>query len=155
MGEVEKRYQQLKKKYNLPSLKELVNEFGINPENPDLILHDIINKILENFLDSSKTLESIVFVNPNSLPSQLYEANMIKSKRNEVFELYKKLMSMYWEGERSVINAKEKEMAVFIREVFNDWTKKIKHELMNICELFQKEWKNAKLRGSSSLMYHG
>ena len=155
MSEVEKSFNKLRKKYGLPPLKRLMMEFGIKPETPELVLHETTEKILEKVSSTAKILESVIFISTGSLPSQLYEANMIKDKKDEVFKLYKKLMQTYWSGEGALLSGDEKEISQFINRVFHEWTGKIKKELMSICELFQKEWKDAKLRESKDFMYHG
>jgi hypothetical protein len=156
MKDIKNKYSQLRKKYHLPKLEELTREFAIKLENPDLILHDIIYKINEEISDCAKTLESIIFIGSSGEPSFLYEANMLKNKREKIFILYKKLMSLVWEGRKVLTAASEEDMARFINESYNNWIQTPKKEFIGICEIFEKKWKEVKLRESStSLMYHG
>jgi hypothetical protein len=76
--------------------------------------------------------------------------------KNETFELFKKMMSTKWRGEEVKVSANEDEMAKFIKEAYELWTKKLKPSFMDLCNLFEKEWKNASLQNTESeTMYHG
>lgn len=153
MREIKKKYEKLRKKFKLPSLKELVKEFGVKLENPDLILHEIVEKMKEEIGKRVETLESTIFVGTSSSPSSLYQARMLN--REEAFQLYKKLMSMKWKGEKVRLTSEDRIMASFIKETFNEW-RNLKKDFIQICESFEKKWKNAKLRETSStLAYHG
>jgi hypothetical protein len=154
MKDTKKTYEKLRKKHRLPKLEELIREFAIKPETPELILHDIVDRIKEEVFDRAKILESIIFVRTSSDPSYLYETKMLEEKR-EAFELFKELMSIGWKGERAKIIAKEEEMASFIKEAYDRWTKELKKKFIEICELFERKWKDAELKESPSLMYHG
>jgi hypothetical protein len=106
--------------------------------------------------DRTQTLEPIIFAGSSGDPSILYETNMLKDKRDKTFELFKKLMSIRWRGEKVKNSAKENEMAEFVKTVHDEWINKLKKTFLEICELFEKKWKEAKLRESSTdLMYHG
>ena len=156
MKDVKKKYETLRKKYQLPTFDNLIREFQVKLDNPDLVLYDIIQKICDDICDSVQTLESILFAGSSVDPSTLYEANMLKDKRNKIFELFKELMSIRWKGERVKINGKENEMAEFVKTVHKRWTNELKKSFMEICELLEKKWKNVELRKSpTDLMYHG
>ncbi len=150
-----KKYEQLRKKYDLPDLKNLIKEFEVKAEEPDLILHEIINKIIEKTSDCAQKIESIIFAGISGEPCSLYESKMLEDK-DKTFELFKEMMSIKWKGERVKIDANENEMAKFIKEAYGLWIKRIKPDFTNICQLLEKEWKNASLRNSNlEMMYHG
>jgi hypothetical protein len=156
MKDVEESYGKLRKKYQLPVFEDLIREFPVKLENPDLVLYDIIEKICDDMCDRTQTLEPIIFAGSSGDPSILYETNMLKDKRDKTFELFKKLMSIRWRGEKVKNSAKENEMAEFVKTVHDEWINKLKKTFLEICELFEKKWKEAKLRESSTdLMYHG
>jgi len=156
MDDAKKNYETLRKKYQLPTFEELLREFPVKLENPDLILHDIVEKICDDVGDCAQTLEPIIFTGSSPDPSTLYESNMLKDKKDEAFEIFKELMSIRWKGEKVKINGKGNEMADFIKTVHKKLTDDLKKDLVEICELFEKKWKDAKLRESSTdLMYHG
>lgn len=156
MEDVKKDYEALKNKYSLPILSDLAREFCVGLNNPDLILNDIICKIKEKITDNAKITESLVFVGSSESPSDMYEAKMLKNKRKEIFELYKELMSIVWKVRRIETTADEKEMANFIKEIYDKWTNKIKKEFTSICEQFEKRWKDTSLGDTSTeTMYLG
>jgi len=156
MRDVKGTYEKLRKKYQLPAFEDLIREFPVKLENPDLVLYDIIEKICDDMCDRTQTLEPIIFAGSSGDPSILYETNMLKDKRDKTFELFKKLMSIRWEGEKAKNIANEYKMAEFIKTVHDEWVNKLKKTFVEICELFEKKWKEAKLRESpTDLMYHG
>jgi hypothetical protein len=156
MKDVKKRYEILRRKYQLPVFEDLVREFSIKLDNPDLIFNDIIEKVCDDISHRTQTLESIIFPGSSGNPSTLYETNMLKNKRDEAFGLYKELMSILWEGEKVKSIAKEKEMADFVKTIHDEWKNKLKKKFVEICELFEKKWKGVKLKETSTeLMYHG
>jgi hypothetical protein len=106
--------------------------------------------------DRTQTLEPIIFAGSSGDPSILYETNMLKDKRDKAFELFKELMSIRWRGEKVKNIANENKMAEFINTIHDEWINKLKKTFLEICELFEKKWKDAELRKSSTdLMYHG
>ncbi|MCX6821905.1 MAG: hypothetical protein NTW30_03960 [Candidatus Aenigmarchaeota archaeon] len=156
MKDVKEKYEKLRKKYQLPLFENLIREFPVKLDSPDLILHDIIEKMCEETSNRVQTLESIIFVGCSSEPSTLYETNMVKDKKDKLFEFYKELMIIRWRGEKVKNIAKEEEMANFVKTIHDEWTNKLKKKFIEICELFEKKWKDVKLREeSTSLMYHG
>jgi len=156
MKSVEGRYEKLRKKYHLPKLKDLVKEFAVKLEDPDLVLHDIVDRIKDKLLKRAKILESIIFVRVSSDPSSMYETKMLKEEKKEAFEIFKKLMSVAWKGERAEASGKEKEMASFVRESYNDWIVGMKKDFIDLCESLEKKWKNVSLREKpEGMMYYG
>lgn len=156
MDDAKESYEKLGKKYQLPAFEDLIREFPVKLENPDLVLHDVIEKICDDMCDRTQTLEPIIFAGSSGDPSILYETNMLKDKRDEAFELFKELMSICWGGEKAKNIANEDKMAEFIKTVHKKWVNKLKKTFVEICELFEKKWKNAELRKSpTDLMYHG
>lgn len=151
----EKKYEQLTNWYELPKLKDLTNEFNINLGDSELVLHEIIERINEKLVDSSKTVESIIFVNSGSFPSTLYEAKMLNKKRDEAFEFYREIMSLIWKGRKVLVKADEKEMADFVMNAYGQWKEKFKKKFVEFCEIFEKKWNKIKLRESPSIMYYG
>jgi hypothetical protein len=156
MDDIKQKYEMLRKKYKLPLLEELVKEFPVKLDDPSLILSCIVEKICDDMSDHAQILESVIFVGSSSNPSTLYETNMLKDKKEKLFDLYKEVMSIRWGAEKVKNNGKEAEMASFIKNVNAEWTNKLKKSFVEICELFEKKWKEVKLRETSTeLMYHG
>ena len=156
MENVKRKYETFRNKYSLPKFSDLIKEFNVNSENPDLILHDIVDKINDRVMSHAKIIESIIFVGTGETASNLFEAKMLRNRRKSIFELYKELMSIKWKGIKIETRADEKEMANFIKDTHEKWIKKLKIEFVNICEEFEKRWKDASLGTSSTeTMYLG
>ncbi|NCS71513.1 MAG: hypothetical protein GW780_05130, partial [Candidatus Aenigmarchaeota archaeon] len=84
--EPEEEYQKLQKKYSLPSLKELANNFGV-PSSSGAILNDVMESMLEKIAENAKMLESMVFVNNSASISDMYENQMLNDEE-KLFEFY-------------------------------------------------------------------
>ncbi|MFN6992020.1 MAG: hypothetical protein ACK4MM_04805, partial [Fervidobacterium sp.] len=121
MKDVKKDYQNLKNKYKLPDLKSLETEFEVELKKPEIILQNIVDDILNALSDNSKMLESLIFVDSGSPASHLYEASMLNDHKIDAFELYKKLMSLYWFGKKAKINGDEKQLTKFISTAYSEW----------------------------------
>jgi len=156
MKEAKTRYENLRKKYHLPRLEELIREFAVKLEEPNLVLYEIIERIKEKFHNRARILESIIFVASSSDASSMYETKMLEEKRGEMFKIFKELMSIAWKGEKVEASANEKEMATFIRESYEHWINGMKKEYIDICESAEKKWKDASLgERPEEMMYHG
>jgi hypothetical protein len=149
-------YKKLRKKYGLPKLEELVREFAVKIEDPDLVFHEIVDKIKDRMHECAKILESIIFVTTTSDPSSMYETKMLEEKKNEAFEIFKRLMSIAWKGVKVEASGDDKEMASFIKQTYKDWNKSLKNKFIDLCESLEKQWKDASLRESpKEMMYLG
>ena len=87
MENVKKKYETFRKKYSLPKFSDLIKEFNVNSENPDLILHDIVDKINDRVMSHAKIIESIIFVGAGETASNLFEAKMLRNRRKSIFDL--------------------------------------------------------------------
>jgi hypothetical protein len=155
MKDIKKDYNKIKEKYNLPKLEMLEKEFNIELKNPDIILQNVVDGIVDTVGDTAKMLESLIFVDSGSPASHLYEASMLNDHKIDVFEMLKKMMSLYWAGKKVKIKADEKQMASFINTASKEWEKQ-KQEIIKMCETFEKEWHNVKLRETEEFgTYHG
>jgi len=156
MKDAKARYEKLKKKYHLPKLEDLVREFAVKLEDPDLVLHDIVDKVKDKLANRARILESMIFVRTSSDPSSMYETKMLEERKEEVFEIFKELMSVAWKGERIEASGEEKEMALFIKETHNDWIKGMKKRFIDLCKSLEKQWKDASLREKpEGIRYYG
>ena len=91
-------------------------------------------------------LESLIFVDSGNPPIHLYESKMLSDKDIDTFGLLKELMSTYWTGKRIKIQGNEKEMVSFVKKSMEKWEKNIKPKIIELSEIFETGWKNAKLR---------
>lgn len=153
--DVRKFYDKLKARHKLPKLEDLENDFSLELKSPGSLLQDIISSITNVLSDNSKMIESLIFVDSGSPASHLYEATMLNSNKLDLFELYKKLNSLYWAGKKVKIKSDEKEMASYINTCTERWNK-FKAELLKMCETFEREWNDVELRETEEFAsYHG
>lgn len=156
MKDSKTRYEKLRKKYHLPKLGDLVREFGVKLEDPDLVLHDIVDRVKDKLASRAKILESIIFVRTTSEPACMFETRMLEEKKEGAFEIFKELMSVVWKGEKVEASGEEKKMASFIKETYSYWTKGMKKEFIDLCESLEKRWKDASLgEKPGRMVYHG
>lgn len=153
MEEIQKEYSRLMKKYSLPSLKELSNNFGVSISSENLIFYEIVDKILEKIFELAKQVEVITFINTSSSVSELYEAKML-DENEKWFEFYKDMMVFFWKGRKIQITGKEEEMAEFIKTANKKWKDEVRSKFAKFCDLFIKGWKEAAIREMDSNMNH-
>ncbi len=143
---LQKEYKKLQEKYRLPDIKKLEKEFDIKFDKPSTILQDAIDGVTNEMEGISKMLESLIFVDSGNPPMHLYQSKMLSDKNVDTFGLLKELMSSYWCGKRIKIQGNEKDMADFVKKNLDKWEKEIKPKMIRLSEIFEKGWKNAKLR---------
>ena len=149
------KYEKIRKKYSLPSLEELNKNFGVELNIEEPFLSKIVEKIMDEINNNSRMIESIIFVNQSSPISDIYQRNMVEDK-DELFELYKELMKMYWEAKKIRIKSEEKEMAEFTKKMYKKWEMQINPFFIKLSTRFNKKWGNLKLKNSeTSVKYYG
>ncbi|MCX8178844.1 MAG: hypothetical protein N3D75_03375 [Candidatus Aenigmarchaeota archaeon] len=146
------KYDDYQKKYGLIPAKDIEKEFGFDPKKSKP--KEIAEKIISTLSENAKLLENLIFVDSGSPASHLYQASMLRQKDIDVFETYKNMMSMLWQGKRIVLENNEQKMVDYINKTTLKW-KKIKVELLNVFELFEKEWPQVALRDTDDVAYHG
>ncbi|OGI14778.1 hypothetical protein A3K63_02795 [Candidatus Micrarchaeota archaeon RBG_16_49_10] len=154
MPNLKEKYKKLMSKHSLPKLEDLEREFSFELEEDGDILSFISDKILERMDEFSKTLETALF--PVHDPSKLYEAKMAKGKREELFGIYKSMMSLYWEGRKTLIAPTEKTRAEYIKKAYGMWVKDFKEKVMSLFDLFEKEWQKVQFENNNdTALYFG
>jgi hypothetical protein len=154
MAKPSEDYKNLEKKYGLPSLKELENEFDVELKEEGKILKHVVEKMLDKTEEFSRVLESTIFSSHD--PSKLYEAEMIRSRRGEMFMVYKTLMSLSWEGRKVMLTSDDRACAEFIKKVHAEWTKNCKQKATELFSLFEEEWKKVEISNNNhEALYYG
>jgi hypothetical protein len=140
-SEVEQEYNKLKKKYNLPEFNKIDFEFEISSlESSKFLLRNIINKINEKIDNLLKILEELL--NPDaSTFSSLYELRYFDDEeKKDIYNLFKKLMLFSRKSLATSLSNNEKEEAIFINEIFNEWND-IKSQLLEYVKKMEDAWK--------------
>lgn len=140
--DISKEYEVLRKKYNLPELKELDREFCIGKlEDTNFLLRTILIKIIERVEAVFKTLSDIIQPAENSLAS-MYEAEVFSDdEKKNIFDLMKRLA--YYQRELVIcdVSYTDDATAALINKLYNEW-KEIKKEVLKILSRLRDSWKS-------------
>lgn len=139
--DMEKEYDKLRAKHNLPELKELDKEFCIGKlEETDLLLRTIINKMNERIEHTLKILGEII--QPETNVAEMYESEAFSDEeKKEMFELFKKISVYHTDLLLKDFEYEEASAAQLINKVYADWNA-IKQEFIKILEKIKDSWKN-------------
>lgn len=140
MSEIQKKYDELKKKYALPSFNDINNEFEISTiENNDFLLREIRKKIDERIEVFLKILNTLL--QPETNICELHECRDFSEKdKDDAFLLYKELMLMHDSALIAGIICDEKEDAKFISEAFKGW-QPVKKKILAVMNKMKDSWK--------------
>ncbi len=135
-----KEYETLKKKYNLPELKELDKEFCIGKlEETTFLLRGIINKMNERLEQALKILGDII--QPENNLANMYEAEGFSDEeKKNIFDLFKKISYYHKELLINDFTHEEDLAAELINKTFKEW-KELKQEFLKILDKVKQYWK--------------
>ena len=135
---LKEKYQELEKKYNLPSYDELNNEFEISSiDCEDFLLREIRRKIAEKVELYVKLLDE--WLNPEASISNMHESKLFNDKdRNDIFQVYKRLMFFDRYSIESALSEDEKS-AEFIKDVFKEWDE-VKQKIAGFVKKAKESW---------------
>jgi len=152
--DMEKEYDALKKKYNLPEFKELDREFCVGKlEETSFILRSILSKITERLEWVFKTLSDIVQPSESSLAA-MYEAEMFSDdEKKGIFDLMKRLAFYHRELIIKDLNYSDDAVAAAIIKFYNEWLG-MKKDIVKVVEHLRDSWKN-ELKSKSETGYFG
>ena len=140
VNEIEKEYSKLSKKYKLPKFKEIDNEFEISTlESPSFLIKNILRKIEEKLGFYIEVIGNLVHPDASSL-SSMYEIRYFSDdEKDEIYNLFKKLMKVDRSIVEVVLENDEKKQAEFLNKFFSNWlgTKK---ELLKYIEKMKESW---------------
>ncbi len=136
---VKKEYEVLQKKYKLPSLDDLQKTFMFtNIETCNPLLTGVRVHITEKIDYFLSLLQE--FLNPDTEITNIYEYKSLDEKSKlEIFNIYKRMMAYSRQSNILFLTYDETEEAVFIKNVYNNWSdisKILKKHLLSL----QKEW---------------
>jgi hypothetical protein len=138
------KYEELKKKYDLPKLEELEKNFDVDLIDEDsVILKEILKKMFDKIDFYTRTMESLL--QPDSGLGYMKEASGLNpSEQMLVNKLYVEGMYMLRQFTEFGVEYDEKEAANFIKERFSEWLAmkpELKLILLKIKEVWRKEHK--------------
>lgn len=144
--DIEKEYNVLKTKYNLPPFKFLKDNFEILynfnteyiPKEDTLIF--IRRRINDKLVWICNFLQSIIMPNPSSLINIHEEKFYSKEDKEKILNTLQRLMKLERETLLLDINLKnEKENVLFIKKITKEWPDLLK-ELSKYADILHKGW---------------
>jgi hypothetical protein len=134
-----KQIEDLLKKHNLPSFKELDNEFEISAiEKKEFILREIRRKITEKLELYAKLFESVLQIEPTL--TTLNEMNALSDSEKEgLYKVFRKLMILDRLSVETSIDEDDKKSAEFIQKAYNDW-EELKKEILPYIKKLKESW---------------
>ena len=153
--EIEKQYNELKKKHNLPEFKEIDFEFEISDlEETTFLLRNIIRRIAEKLDFYSTMLEEVLQPDTSNLYAMHETKYLNEDDKNSMYELYTKLMNLNRQSIEVSLERNERNEADFINNVFAEW-KKLKEELLKFVRKMRASWKAEEADIKEDLGYLG
>ncbi|MBS3157009.1 hypothetical protein J4442_02435 [Candidatus Woesearchaeota archaeon] len=139
---INEEYDELRKKYKLPSFDEVNYEFEISTLDvnkiPSLsrgILRAICNK-MGLFLNY---VEPVISPNPQGLHGYIEIQNTTNDEKKEIFEFYKDLSKKYHKAYSTELTEKEEEIIKEIKNVLKYWDS-VRVRFKKISEVINKAW---------------
>ena len=139
---LEKDYEIIRKKHNLPDFKKLNEDFSIEKVaeiETDILIREVRRHMGEKFSNYLRFSEAIL--NPVNVPIFIFSiVKTIKPEdRKKLTSIYKKLSKIEVSSIEREIDFSEKKEAEFIKESFKVW-QEIKKEFMEVIGTIKMSW---------------
>lgn len=148
LGNLKREYEKIREKHNLPSWKEINEDFEIEKlqdKETDMLIRDIRRTMLEKSMSYVRFIE--MFLNPGNAP--MFFLALIKNIENDERKMLNDLYSELGKQEISSLSLdndfNEEKEAEFIKKVFQDW-KSIKQRFGRIISEIQNSWEKKETR---------
>ncbi len=141
--DLEKEYNNLKKKYKLPDFEKLNNEFELTSYkdiDPRFLLRNIRKRIIDRVASIIRFLEDILHPSGQSIVLMNEVKFFDENKLNEINSLLKKFMLIARQSLVLDTDLNEEEDAGFIMVVLKEWPD-LKKELKAIAVVLRDSWK--------------
>ena len=151
MSDIKKEYQELAKKYKLPSFEEIDKEFEIKAI--DLEKVTLINAIVRVIRDAISQyinlVETVVSPNPSWLHSMVEANNLSDKDKDEMLDFYFEVMVYYHDGFKVLLEDDKKKAGYIINitSINPQLRKKASIFLEKIKIAWQQAIKEGKLKG--------
>lgn len=138
--EIEKKYNELKKKHKLPEFREMDFEFEISSlEGTNFPMRAVVRRIAEKLDFYTTMLEEVLQPDTSSLYAMHEMKYFQADEKNAMYAIYTKLMNLNRQSIEALLERDEKSEADFIITVFDEW-KKIKAELLKFVKKMRASW---------------
>ncbi len=153
--EIEKQYNELKKKHRLPEFRDMDFEFEISDlEETNFLLRAIIRRIAEKLDFYSTMIEEILQPDTSNLYAMHETRYFDDDEKKQMYELYAKLMNFNRQSIEASLERNEKNEANLINNIFNEW-KKLREELLLFARKIRASWKSEEADIKEDLGYLG
>jgi len=149
------KYEPFKKKYNLPSFKELDRLFEISDieVSNGFLLRQVRKKIHEKIDFLNSLLNEVIYPEPSSLVS-MHECRVFSEKdKEEAFDLFGQLMTLVRTSNELELSQMESHDAEFIKNVHKEWKSYTKRVSVFVGKM-KESWKKT-LPSDEELNYLG
>ncbi len=138
---IEKKYEEMSKKYDLPEFSEIDGEFEISDvDDSNFILRGIIRKMTDRADYFASILEEILHPDMGGIHS-MHETRFFGDiEKKQMFDLYKALMHLNRSAMETSLLASEREEANFIKSFYSEW-KTIKIQLLGYVRQLKSSWR--------------
>lgn len=139
--EIEKQYNELRKKFKLPEFKDIDFEFELSDlEETNFLLRAIIRRIAEKLDFYTTMIEEVLQPDTSNLYAMHETRFFDQNEKNKMYDLYRKLMDFNRQSIEISLKHNEKDEADFINNFFEEW-KNLKEELLKFVKKMRDSWK--------------
>jgi len=140
-NEIEKQYNELRKKHRLPDFREIDFELELQDiESTAYLLKQILRKIGEKLEFYSRVIEETLQPDASNIYA-LHESRFFDEKeKKEMYDVYVKLMNLSRHSLEISLSNDEKSEAEVITRFFGEW-KDLKEELIKYARKMKESWK--------------
>jgi|TARA_Y100000310_G_scaffold333676_1_gene411698 hypothetical protein len=141
---MKKQYNELKKKYDLPTYKELNNNFELDYiEDEYFLIRTIRRRIHEKVVFFARLFERIIFPN-QAVMIEIYESKFFTEKEKaDLIKSYEELLELDRKALFLNVFSEDKKEAEYIKLVSKTWPNLIKKSQFILIKL-DKSWKDKK-----------
>lgn len=149
------KYEVLKKKYSLPSFKELNEEFDISKVDPstETILRDIRKGIISKFFSILSFIELLINPSNGSMFYMYLVRGLDTNDKEKLKKLFDKLGYVEIKSFKLDIEYSEKGEAEFIKNSLKVWNNEIQQDLSDIIKKLDINW--SKISSKKERSYFG
>ena len=139
--EIEKQYNELRKKFKLPEFKDMDFEFEISDlEETNFLLRAIIRRVAEKLDFYTTMIEEILQPDTSNIYAMHETRHFDEDEKKQMYDLYSKLMDFNRQSIEHSLEHDENDDANFINCIFSDW-KELKKELLGFVKKMRASWK--------------
>ena len=140
-NEIEKQYNELKKKYKLPEFKDIDFELEISDlEETNFLIRAIIRRIAEKLDFYATLLEEVMQPDASNLYAMHETRFFDEHEKKRMYEVYTRLMNLNRQTVEFSLEQNEKNGADFINNFLNEW-KELKAELLKFVKKMKESWR--------------